>query len=135
MEDFKALISELNDELYERAGDTHRRFSHTTDGYTDAIHFGEILIWYSENDGWGEWDDEKKEYAPFGPYIRGLFNREVTELQQARFLGLGLAYTPEEHRAGCVDAFYHGADMQFAGTANMEEFKKWFDEQEATRGR
>ena len=82
--DYAEIINELNEELYDKAGETDRDFSYSTNGYIDIISFGEIQIWNSEIDD-REWIEEKNDYEPFKPFIKRVFNEELDKLARLKF--------------------------------------------------
>jgi hypothetical protein len=84
--DYVAIVSELNDGIYERFGETEHGFSYSTNGYVDSISFDEMLLWDSEGCGAErEWDEEKCEYEPFLPFIKRTFNERVDTLHTFRY--------------------------------------------------
>lgn len=82
--DYAEIINELNEELYDKVGETDRAFSYSTNGYVDIISFGEIQIWDSEIDD-REWIEEKNDYEPFKPFIKRVFNAEIDKLARLKF--------------------------------------------------
>jgi len=78
------IINELNQELYEKVGETDRDFSYTTNGYVNIVNFGEIMIWSSETDE-RKWIEYKNDYEPFKPFIKRMYNREIEKLQLFKF--------------------------------------------------
>lgn len=82
--DYLEIINELNQELYEKVGEIGRYFSYSTNGYMDIINFGEIMIWNSEMSE-RKWDEKKREYEPFKPFIKRMYNQEIEKLQMFKF--------------------------------------------------
>ena len=84
-----ALVSDLNNELYEKIGETEseteRKFDYSSDGYIDCIWFGMELLWDSDNEG-REWIEENNDYEPLKPYIRRAFNDYVNKLNSLKTL-------------------------------------------------
>ena len=78
------IINELNQELYENAGEVGRDFSYSTNGYVDIVNFGEIMIWNSEMDERG-WNEDRDDYEPFKPFIKRMYNQEVEKLSLFKF--------------------------------------------------
>jgi hypothetical protein len=58
-------------------------FEYRTDGFSDAIYFEDVLLWYSEEDS-REYNEELDEYEPLESYIRKMFNKYVEELNKIR---------------------------------------------------
>ena len=81
--DYVKLINELNEELYEKFGQTEYTFNYTTDGEVDMIAFGNIQLWNSEMDD-REWIKEKDDYEPLKPFIKLLFNKELDKLSKLK---------------------------------------------------
>jgi hypothetical protein len=80
-----ALVSDLNNELYEKIGETERKFSYSSDGYIDCILFGTELLWDSDNEG-REYIEENNDYEPLKPFIRRAFNDYVNKLNSLKTL-------------------------------------------------
>jgi len=78
------LIEQLNQELFDKLGETDRKFTYATDGFVDIINFGEIHLWDSENSE-QVWDENKKEYEPFKPFIIRTFNNLIDELNKYKY--------------------------------------------------
>ena len=73
------IINDLNEELYNKVGETGRNFSFSTNGYENIISFGEVMIWSSEMDE-REWIHENNDYEPFKPFIKRMYNQEIQKL-------------------------------------------------------
>ena len=84
MENYSQIIDTLNEELYEAVGEVDRLFSYHTTGYEDLIYFGEVMLWSSEMSE-RLWDEDKKEYEPFLPFIKRMYNQEIEKLKQFKF--------------------------------------------------
>ena len=82
--DYIEIVGALNNELYDRFGETELNFIYSTNGFIDWIMFGEIYIWDSETDG-REWIEESNDHEPFIPYIKKELRR-ITEKQQSLLL-------------------------------------------------
>jgi len=63
MEDYKQIITELNNSLYEVFGDEMwEYFFYTSNGYIDIIGYGEMTLWNSEDED-REWLEEYSKYS------------------------------------------------------------------------
>jgi hypothetical protein len=80
-----ALVSDLNNELYEKNGETERKFYYSSDGYIDCIWFGTELLWDSDNDD-REYIEENNDYEPLKPFIKRAFNNYVNKLNSLKTL-------------------------------------------------
>lgn len=81
--DYLKAVNNLNEELYERFGETESTFIYWTNGFVDCIKFGEIWLWNSEDDG-RDWLEDKNDYEPFEPFIKRTFNKEVEKLAKLK---------------------------------------------------
>ena len=81
MSEYLQIIDELNQELYEKLGETDWEFSYSTNGYVHIIKFGEIVIWNSEDDE-REWIEEKNDYEPMKPFLKRILAQGVYELKK-----------------------------------------------------
>ena len=79
------IVSDLNNELYEKIGETESKFSYATDGYIDYIWFGTELLWDSEIDD-RELIEENNDYEPLKHYIKRAFNDYVDKLKSLKTL-------------------------------------------------
>jgi hypothetical protein len=79
------IVSDLNNELYEKIGETERKFYYSSCGYTDCIWFGSELLWDSEEDN-REWIEENNDYEPLEPFIKRVFNDYVKKLNSLKTL-------------------------------------------------
>jgi len=82
--DYIKIVEELNEDLFERFGDTDRVFTFSTNGLYESISFGEIHIWDSEGCE-RVWIEEKKDYEPFKPFIIRTFNETMDGLFTCKF--------------------------------------------------
>jgi len=82
--DYLKAVNNLNEELYERSGETEATFIYWTNGFVDCIKFGELWLWDSENDD-RDWIEDKNDYEPFEPFIKRMFNEEVEKLHKLKF--------------------------------------------------
>lgn len=82
--DYIKLIGELNQELFDKVGETDRDFNYSTNGYIDVISFGELTIWCSE-DSERIWDEDEKVYEPFKPFIKRMYRNEIDKLSKFVF--------------------------------------------------
>lgn len=82
--DFAEVVSDLNQELYDRFKETELGFSYCTNGYVDIIMFGEYMLWNSEMDD-RAFDESANEYEPFEPYIKRLFNEWADRVYSLKF--------------------------------------------------
>ena len=82
--DYLKLINELNEELYERVGETEFDFNYSTNGYVDIINMGNIMLWNSENDE-REYIEDKNDYEPMKPFIKRMLNTEIDKLVMLKF--------------------------------------------------
>lgn len=76
---FIEVANDLNQELYEKHGETEDKFYYSTDGYVDIFGFGDNMLWNSENDN-REFIEDKNEYEDFKPYITKVFNAYVEKM-------------------------------------------------------
>ena len=76
---FIEVANDLNQELYEKHGETEDKFYYSTDGYVDVFGFGDVMLWNSENDN-REFIEDKNEYEDFKPYITKVFNDYVEKM-------------------------------------------------------
>ena len=79
------IVSDLNNELYEKIGETERKFYYSSDGYIDCIWFGTELLWDSDNDD-REYIEENNDYEPLKPFIKRAFNNYVNKLNSLKTL-------------------------------------------------
>jgi len=67
--DYLKLVEELNQDIYDKHGETEEQFFFTTNGFVDIIGFGDITLWHSENDD-RKWIEKKNDYEPIKPFIK-----------------------------------------------------------------
>ncbi len=72
-------VNELNEELYEKIGESGEFFTYSYNGYANIIGFGDIQLWHSEIDD-REFNEDKNEYEPLKPYIKRKFNEYIDKL-------------------------------------------------------
>jgi len=84
MENIANIVSELNQELYDRFGEVESAFMYSTNGYAEVVSFNESVIWCSEMDD-REFNEEKNGYEPFEPFIKRQFNEYVDKLSKLKF--------------------------------------------------
>ena len=77
------IVNELNNELYEKFGETEYDFNYSTNGYVNIISFGNLQLWSSEMDD-RKWIEEKNNYEPLKPFIKLLFNKEIEKLARLK---------------------------------------------------
>ena len=80
---FKEIIRELNNELYEKYNYDGGSFSWLTNDAEDVIVFNRTHIWDSENDT-RIFDEDSNEYEPFLPYIKQQFNSYLDSISKLR---------------------------------------------------
>ena len=83
MEDYQKIVSELNQELFDRFEETELCFSYSTNGVIDSVSFEGRLLWDSENDG-RKWDEETNDYEPFKPFIIRQYSNWVKRLNSIK---------------------------------------------------
>lgn len=76
---FIEVASDLNQEMYEKHGETEDKFYYSTDGYLGIFGFGNIILWNSEMDD-REFIEDKNDYEDFKSYITKVFNNYVENL-------------------------------------------------------
>ena len=81
---FIETANDLNQEIYEKHGETEDKFYYSTDGYVDVFGFGDIMLWNSEMEV-REWIEEKNDYEPFEPFIRRIFNEYLDKMHTLKF--------------------------------------------------
>ena len=78
---FIEVANDLNQEIYEKHGETENQFYYSTDGYVDIFGFGDIVLWNSEMDD-REFIKDKNDYEDFKPYITKVFNDYVKKMHE-----------------------------------------------------
>ena len=78
---FIEVANDLNQEIYEKHGETEDKFYYSTDGYVDVFGFGDIVLWNSEMD-YREFIEDKNDYEDFKPYITQVFNNYVEKMHE-----------------------------------------------------
>ena len=78
---FIEVADDLNQEIYEKYGETENQFYYLTDGYVDVFGFGDIVLWNSEMDD-REFIEDKNDYEDFKPYITNVFNNYVEKMHE-----------------------------------------------------
>ena len=78
---FIEAADDLNQEIYEKHGETENQFYYLTDGYVDTFGFGDIVLWNSEMDD-REFIEDKNDYEDFKPYITKVFNDYVKKMHE-----------------------------------------------------
>ena len=78
---FIEVADDLNQEIYEKHGETEDKFYYSTDGYVDIFGFGDIVLWNSEMDD-REFIEDKNDYEDFKPYITNVFNNYVEKMHE-----------------------------------------------------
>ena len=63
------LVEELNQEIYDKHGETEEQFFYTTNWCVAVIGFGDIILWNSEDDR-RKWIEKKNDYEPIKPFIK-----------------------------------------------------------------
>lgn len=81
---FTEIIDELNEYIFSIEENSVRAFSYMTNGYSDAILFGEEIIWDSENDD-REFIEELNDYEDFLPFIKRQFNNYINNIEKFKF--------------------------------------------------
>ncbi len=82
--DYLEIIKELNQELYEKVGETGMDFTYSTDGQVDIVNFGELMIWNSETDE-RKWIKDENDHEPLKPLIKRRHNEYIENLQLFKF--------------------------------------------------
>jgi len=80
MNEYILAVDELNDELFEKFGGGYeRKFNYCSDGYTETVSYGEIMIFTSEEDV-RAWSEETNEFEPLKPFLMRLLWEEIDKL-------------------------------------------------------
>lgn len=82
--DFQAVVTELNEAIYEAHGEEDHGFNYVCYGFVDVIRFDDVWLWNSENDD-REWNDEENDHEPFVPFIKREFNRYANRVAKLKF--------------------------------------------------
>lgn len=77
---FIEIASDLNQEIYEKYGETDHVFYYSTDGYADIFMFNNYVLWTSEIDD-REFIEDINDYEDFKPYIIKVFNKYIESIQ------------------------------------------------------
>ena len=80
------VIYGLNENIPENY-DEQSYFTYETSGYWEAIKFGEVILWDSENEP-RKWNEKNKEYEDLENFIKKQFNRYVNKIKSMRFTGI-----------------------------------------------
>jgi len=67
--DYLKLVKDLNQEMYDKHGETTEQWYYMCNGFIDVIGFGDIMLWNSE-DSDRRWIESKKDYEPLKPYLK-----------------------------------------------------------------
>lgn len=80
MEQYAEVLEELNDWIFETYGENYNgwMFELRTNLYSDYIYFGEMLLWYNDNDG-REFNEEKNDYEPLVPFIKKKLKERINK--------------------------------------------------------
>ena len=63
------LVEELNQEMYDKHGETTEQWYYMCTGFIDVVGFGDIMLWNSEDID-RRWIESKKDYEPLKPYLK-----------------------------------------------------------------
>ncbi len=78
---FIEAANDLNQEIYEKHGETEDKFYYSTDGHVDVFGFSDTMLWNSEMDD-REFIEDKNDYEDFKPYITKVFNNYVEKMHK-----------------------------------------------------
>jgi hypothetical protein len=76
--DYEKIVSDLNQELYDRFGEVESSFSYCSNGGYLTISFDNMVLWDSESDDRAWVNDEEME--PLDVSIRKAFNNKLDKL-------------------------------------------------------
>lgn len=76
------IVEELNAILYQQSGDNCQTFfTYTSRGFDHSIAFGDVILWYDENDE-RKFDEESNQYEPLLPFVVKQFNKLVKQFKR-----------------------------------------------------
>ena len=78
---FIEVANDLNQEIYEKHGETEDKFYYSTDGYVNVFGFGDVMLWNSEMDN-RKFIEELNDYEDFKPFIINVFNEWIATMNK-----------------------------------------------------
>jgi hypothetical protein len=84
MENYVEIVKELNEELFNKCGDSIYEFSYETNGDIHIIYINGLLHWNSDEDD-RKWNENRDEYEDLKNYLKKEFNKSIKELQKLKF--------------------------------------------------
>ena len=83
-DEITAIVTELNQELFEKIDRDTTLFVYSSTGYVDFVEFAGVVLWRSDEDERDYLDEEEVEdLEPLQPFLRRMAGSRVRELSKS----------------------------------------------------
>ncbi len=78
------VVNELNLQIYELHGEQQYQFGFISNGSTQLITYGEVILWNNMDDN-RDYNEDEDEYEDLLLFVKRKFNEYTESLQKLRF--------------------------------------------------